>query len=229
MNDYLDVREQISQACRHLAAEGLTIGGAGNVSVRVGDHVVVTATEARFADMTPEQVVVVDLEGKQILGDLEPTSEIALHLGVYNRYAANSVVHTHAPVATAVSTVTEELPCVHYYMLKLGGALRVAPYHTWGTPELAEHVLTALEGKTAALMANHGAVNFADSLENAVEGALLLEWLCTVYWRAASMGSPRSLTEPEQQAVVMAALERMDPAAREALLAAAASAGLVAS
>jgi L-fuculose-phosphate aldolase len=210
MSGHQDVREQIADACRSLAARGLVIEGAGNVSVRVGDEVVVTATEARFAEMTAEQVVVVDLDGKAVLGDLEPTSELALHLGVYRRFGAAAVVHTHAPMATAVGLVVDELPCVHYYMLKLGGAVRVAPYATWGTPELADHVLTALDGKSAALMANHGAVTHAASLEAAVERSLLLEWACELYWHAASMGTPRALDEKQQQAVIEAALARMN-------------------
>ncbi|TLS42716.1 class II aldolase/adducin family protein [Streptomyces montanus] len=210
MSGHHDVREQIADACRRLAARGLVIEGAGNISVRVGDEVVVTATEARFAEMTAEQVVVVDLDGKAVLGDLEPTSELALHLGVYRRFGAAAVVHTHAPMATAVGLVVDELPCVHYYMLKLGGAVRVAPYATWGTPELADHVLTALDGKSAALMANHGAVTHAASLEAAVERSLLLEWACELYWHAASMGTPRALDEEQQQAVIAAALARMN-------------------
>jgi L-fuculose-phosphate aldolase len=102
-------------------------------------------------------------------------------------------VHTHAPVATALSTLLAELPCVHYEMLALGGAVRVAPYRTFGTPELAEGVLEALEDRSAALMANHGTVTYGDSLALAVERAHLLEWASTVYWRAAAIGSPRVL------------------------------------
>ncbi|MFG2725663.1 class II aldolase/adducin family protein [Streptomyces canus] len=210
MNDHKDTRERVAEACRRLAAQGLVIAEAGNVSVRDGDHVAVTATGARFDRLTAEQVVVVDLEGNHLFGDHEPTSELALHLGVYQRFDTSAVVHTHAPMATAVGLAVDELPCVHYYMLKLGGSVRVAPYSTWGTPELAADVLTALNGRSAALMANHGAVTHAHSLSAAVEQALLLEWACTLYWRAASMGSPRALDEGQQAAVVAAALARMD-------------------
>ena len=71
--------------------------------------------------------------------------------------------------------------------------MRVAPYATFGTPELAEGVLDALEGRTAALMANHGAITFAGDVDSAVELSLLLEWACDVYWRAATLGTPRTL------------------------------------
>ncbi|MEU1511416.1 class II aldolase/adducin family protein [Streptomyces sp. NPDC005811] len=201
-------RTAVADACRRLGAEGLLIGTAGNVSVRVDDRVAITATGAVLATLTPDQVTVVDLDGKHIEGAYEPTSERELHLGVYRRYGTGAVVHTHAPHATAVSCVLDELPCIHYQLLALGGTVRVAPYATFGTPELAESVLTALEGRSAALMANHGAVTHAVTLDQAVEHALLLEWACGVYQRAASMGTPRFLDEQQQLAVIEAALAR---------------------
>jgi L-fuculose-phosphate aldolase len=202
-------RTEVAEACRRLAAEGLVIGTAGNVSARAGENeVAISPTGAQLAELAPEQVTVVDLEGELVAGDLEPTSELDLHLGVYRRYDAGAVVHTHAPMATALSCVIDELPCVHYQMLLLGGPVPVAPYATFGTPELASAVLNALEGRTAALMANHGAITHAHDLSTAVELSLLLEWACTVYWRAAAIGSPNVLDEEQRQAVVSAALER---------------------
>lgn len=212
MSERQATASQIASACRDLAAQGLVIGTAGNVSVRLGDEIAVTASGARFEDLSPEQVTFVDLDnGRVVAGDRAPTSEIELHLGIYRRFGTSAVVHTHSPVATAVGLVVDELPCVHYQMLLLGGAVRVAPYATFGTPELADAVLTALDGKAAALMANHGAVTHGGSLQEAMEQAQLLEWACTVYWRAASMctaGTPRSLDEQQQQAVVTAAMNR---------------------
>ena len=202
-------RHEVATACRRLAAGGLLIGTAGNVSVRGEDRVAITPTGAVLAELEPEMVTVVDADGGVVAGELAPTSELDLHLGVYRRYSAGAVVHTHAPMATALSCVLEgELPCVHYQMLLLGGSVRVAPYATFGTPELADAVLDALEGRNAALMANHGALNYGPELGTAVENAILLEWACTVYWRAAAIGSPRALDEDERQAVVNAALER---------------------
>ncbi|MFF4584939.1 class II aldolase/adducin family protein [Streptomyces sp. NPDC001388] len=201
-------RTAVADACRRLGAEGLLIGTAGNVSVRVADRVAVTATGAVLADLTPDQVTVVDLDGKTVAGTFEPTSELDLHLGVHRRRGAGAVVHTHAPNATAVACVLDELPCIHYQLLALGGTVRVAPYATFGTPELAESVLTALDGRSAALMANHGAVTHATTLDQAVEHALLLEWACGVYRRAAAMGRPRALDEQQQLAVIEAAIAR---------------------
>jgi L-fuculose-phosphate aldolase len=201
-------RGEVAAACRRLAADGLVIGTAGNVSARSGDRVAISATGAVLADATADQVTVVDLDGAVVDGDLAPTSELGLHLGVYSRYDAGAVVHTHAPMATALSCVIDELPCVHYGMLMLGGSVRVAPYRTFGTPELADVTLAALEDRTAALMANHGAIAHAGDLDAAVESSLLLEWACTVYWRAAAIGTPRALDEEERQAVVAAAIAR---------------------
>ena len=201
-------REAVAAACRRLAADGLVLGTAGNVSARAGEEVAISPTGAALAAVSPEQISVVDLDGRVAAGDLEPTSELDLHLGVYHRYAAGAVVHTHAPMATALSCVLDEVPCLHYQMLLLGGSVRVARYATFGTPELAEEVLEALEGRTAALMANHGAIAYGQDVDQAVDFSLLLEWACTVYWRATAIGTPRVLDHGQRAAVVAAALER---------------------
>jgi len=202
-------RTEVAEACRRLAREGLVIGTAGNVSAAATDDAIaVSPTGAVLAELVPAQVAVVDRGGHLVEGELEPTSELGLHLGIYERYEAGAVVHTHAPMGTALSCVLDELPCVHYGMLLLGGTVPVAPYETFGTPELAAIVLDALEGKTAALMANHGAIAHAPDMAAAVDRALLLEWACTVYWRAAAVGEPSTLDETQRQAVVTAALAR---------------------
>src|SRR5947207_935001 len=136
-------RTEVAEACRRLAEERLVIGTAGNVSAKAGDDAIaVSPTGAVLAEVAPEQVSVVDLDGNLVKGDLKPASELGLHLGIYERYDAGAVVHTHAPMATALACVLDdELPCVHYSMLLLGGSVRVAPYETFGTPELAAAVL----------------------------------------------------------------------------------------
>ena len=183
------------------------MGTSGNVSARDGDLVAVTPTGAVLAEMTAEDVAVVDLAGAVVEGG-PPTSEVALHLGVYERFDAGAVVHTHSPMATALSCVLEELPCVHYGMLALGGAVRVAPYATFGTDELARSVLDALEGRTAAMMANHGTVTYGHDVAAAAEATELLEWAATVYFNAAQVGTPRVLDEADQAAVIEAVIER---------------------
>jgi L-fuculose-phosphate aldolase len=197
-----ELREAVSAAARRLAEEGLVPGTAGNVSARVGRTVAVTPTGARLGELEPEQIAVVDPEGRQLEGPLAPTSELELHLGIHASRGDGAVVHTHAPLATALSLVVDELPVVHYQMLLFGGSVRVAPYATFGSSELAGGVLAALEGRNAALMANHGAVTVAPGPGAAVEAAVLLEWACGLYWRASAVGEPRTLDAGEQQAVI---------------------------
>lgn len=190
----------IVAACHRLAEAGLLIGTSGNVSARDGDQIWVTATGAVLATITEDDIV--------LATDERATSETGLHLGIYDAYSPAAVVHTHAPVSVAASTVLDELPCLHYQQLILGGAIRVAPFAAFGTNELAEHVRVALDGRSAALMANHGSVAIGDSLDAAVENALLLEWLCTVHRDALAFGTPRPLTPEQQNDVVVAAIAR---------------------
>jgi L-fuculose-phosphate aldolase len=155
---------------------------------------------------TPDEVTVVGLDGTVVAGELAPTSELELHLGIYRRYDAGAVVHTHSPQATAVSLVLDELPCVHYQQLALGGSVRVAPFAVFGSAELAAGTLAALDGKAAALLANHGAIAHGPTLDAAMDNALLLEWACGLYVRAAALGAPRALDDLQQEAVVTAAV-----------------------
>jgi L-fuculose-phosphate aldolase len=194
-------REQVATACARLADEGLVVGTAGNVSVRVDDHVVVTPTGGVFGRMRAEEIAVVDRSGQLVDGPLAPTSELALHLLLYDRNDAGAVVHTHAPYATALSCVVDEVPAVHYSMLMFGGSLKVAGYATFGTEELAHNVEQALEGRTACLMQNHGHVGYGHDLDYAIEASLLVEWACTVYWRARAIGEPVALTDKQLEDV----------------------------
>jgi L-fuculose-phosphate aldolase len=201
-------REQIAAAAGRLAAAGLVAGTSGNLSARGEDRVAITPTGVVLAELQADQITIVDLDGEVVEGDLAPTSEIELHLSVYREFETGAVIHTHAPMATALSCVLDELPCVHYEMLLLGGAVRVAPYATFGTPELARAVVEALDGRSAALMANHGAVTHGADVAAAVRATELLEWAANVYWNAHAIGTPRVLDDAQQQAVVEAALAR---------------------
>ncbi|MDJ0345514.1 class II aldolase/adducin family protein, partial [Streptomyces sp. PH10-H1] len=99
---------------RRSVADGLVVGTSGNVSVRVGDLVLVTPTGVPYDRLGPVDAVAVGLDGVQVAGRLRPTSELPLHLAVYRGTGARAVVHTHAVHATAVSTLVDELPAVHY-------------------------------------------------------------------------------------------------------------------
>lgn len=189
----------VVRAARDVAEAGLVAGTSGNVSVRAGDLVAVSATGARLGQLRDEHVTIVDLEGRVVDGQLAPSSELALHLEVYRRFAPESVVHAHPPIATALACVLQELPCIHPDMLELGGAVRVAPYRRFGSQEFAEVTAEALRYRQAALMSNHGAVVIGASAEEAVDRARLLEWAAGVYWRGALIGAPRVLTEEQQR------------------------------
>jgi len=201
-------REAVAAASRKLAAAGLVAATSGNVSARHGDRVAVTPTGGILAELTGGDVAVVDLDGTLLDGPLAATSELDLHLRVYRDHDAGSVVHTHAPVATALSCVLEELPVVHYEMLLFGGPVRVAPYETFGTPELAAATSRALEGRTAALLANHGTVCHGPDLTAAMRATELLEWSANLYLRASALGEPRALDADDQRAVIEAAIAR---------------------
>jgi len=198
------LRAEVADAGRALAAAGLVVGYAGNVSARASDLVAVTPTGARLGTLTPEQIAVVDLDGALVEGPFAPTSELPLHLAVYRHFDAGAVVHTHPPMATAIACVVDELPCFHYSLLALGGNVRVARYATFGTPDLADSVVDALRGRAAALMGSHGAVTYGDSLQAAIDATELLEWACNVYVHARACGTPHVLADDDRRAVAAA-------------------------
>ena len=189
-----DARAAIVATCRELAGRGLVVGTAGNVSVREGDLVAVTPSGVRYAELTPALVGVHRLDGTAVEAPLAPTSELPLHLALYAaRPEAGAVVHTHSPAATALSALVDEVPAVHYYAAMFGGPVRVAPYAVYGSPELARGAVQALHDRTACLLGNHGAVTIGPDLAAACDQSVYLEWLCDVYLRAASAGTPRLL------------------------------------
>ncbi|MDW4908102.1 class II aldolase/adducin family protein [Streptomyces sp. ADMS] len=184
---------------RRTVADGLVVGTSGNVSVRVGDTVLVTPTGVPYDRLTPDDTVGVDLTGRQILGTLTPTSELPMHLAVYRATDARAVVHTHAVHATAVSTLLRELPLIHYMAGDLGGPVRVAPYAAYGTEELAENMLGALAGRAACLLQNHGTIAHGATLDQAYDRTAQLEWMCRVWLTASSLPglSPTLLSEDQ--------------------------------
>jgi L-fuculose-phosphate aldolase len=210
MTDLLlaDEREAVAGASRHLAQTGLVIGTAGNVSARHGDLIAVTPTGSDLAKVTAEMITVIDLHGAVVDGDLAPTSEVPLHTGIYAATNALAVTHAHAMASTALSCCFDELPAIHYSCLGLGGSPRTAAYATFGSEELAQNVIEALNGRNAAMMQNHGSVAYGSTMDQAVERLELLEWLAELYWRASSLGTPHLLTDEDFQHIVEAAMQR---------------------
>lgn len=191
--------DDLVATARRTVADGLVVGTSGNVSVRVGDTVLVTPTGVPYDRLTPSDAVGVGLDGRQVLGSLRPTSELPMHLSVYRETDARAIVHTHAAHATAVSALVPELPLIHYMAGALGGPVRVAPYATYGTAELAASVLRALDGRTACLLQNHGTLAHGASLDQAYDRTAQLEWMCRVWLLSASVpGLTPHLLSPAQ-------------------------------
>lgn len=191
--------EELVATARRTVSEGLVVGTSGNVSARVGDIVLVTPSGVPYDRLTPDDVTGVDLDGRQVLGTLVPTSELPMHLAVYGSTDARAVVHTHAVHATAASTLVPELPAIHYMAGALGGPVRVAPYATYGTEELAENMLHALADRSACLLQNHGTIAYGTSLTQAYDRTAQLEWMCRLWLTASSVpGLAPSLLSEDQ-------------------------------
>jgi L-fuculose-phosphate aldolase len=191
---------------QRMAADRLAVGSAGNLSIRLGDTVVMTPTGVNYDQIAERNICVLDAEGVLLDGEGARSSEWPMHRRIYDLTGAGAVVHTHSPFAVAISTVADEIPAVHYSVLRLGGTtVRVAPYTTFGSDGLADAASAALDGRSAALLQNHGAVAYGASIDEAYDRAVLLEWLAEVYWRARLAGSPRILSDAELDAVREAA------------------------
>jgi L-fuculose-phosphate aldolase len=194
-------RAAIARHARRLRPDGLVVGTSGNLSARNGDLVAITPSGLDYDELTPELVCVVDLAGEVVEGDLEPSTELPMHLAAYEQTDAGAVVHTHSPYATVLACAADELPPIHYLLAELGGRVRVAPYATFGTEALARAIAGALEGRSAALLANHGTLAVGPTLERAYARSMTLEWLSALYVRARALGEPRLLDDAEIELV----------------------------
>ncbi len=190
-------RHDIVEFGRRMVADGLVVGTSGNLSARVGDLIAVTPSGVPYDAVTAASVAVCRRDGTVVDGVSPPTSELPMHIAAYALTDAVAVVHTHSPAATAVSTLVDELPSLHYLVAMFGGPVRVAAYATYGTPELAENMAVAMSGRTGCLLGNHGALTVGGSLAEAYARAQYLEWLCDVWLRASAAGSPRLLPAAE--------------------------------
>jgi len=191
-------RVKVAKTALDLLQTGLVVNTSGNVSIRVDEHIAITPSGCSYEELCPEDIVVLDLDGNAVDGDLLPSSETPLHLAVYSANEnIRSIVHTHSVYATAVSTLVRELPAIHYQIADLGGPVPVAAYQTFGTPELAYSVTSAIRGRTAALMQNHGALTVGDTVEHALRRSITLEWLSRVYLIAQQSGTPSLIDDDE--------------------------------
>jgi L-fuculose-phosphate aldolase len=195
-------RAAVADYGRRMVADRLVTGAAGNLSIRVGDAIVMSPSGLSWDQVTPETVNVLDAAGTIIDGTGRRSSEWPMHRRIYDLTPARAVVHTHSPFSVAIGAVCDEIPAVHYSILQLGGAtVRVARYTTFGSDGLAGQVAAALDGRFAALLRNHGAIAYGATIGPAYDRALLVEWLAEVYWRARLAGTPRILDTAELDAV----------------------------
>ncbi len=198
-DEFQAARAQLVSYSARLLADGLAVGSAGNISVRLGELVAITPSGIGYADMRPADVCLVALDGTELDGpDAEtPSSETPMHLAIYAATTAAAVVHTHSPEVIALSASRPELPAIHYAITGLGGPVRVAPYVRFGSAGLAAAAVDALDGRTAVILRNHGAVTYGRDLAQAYDRALLLEWLARTYRMALSYGEPVTLSAAE--------------------------------
>jgi L-fuculose-phosphate aldolase len=188
--------------CHALADAGLVTAAAGNASVRVGSNVLLTGAGSRFGELQRSDLVLVDHAGAVLDGTARPTSELRLHLDTYARRPdVDAVMHTHGRHAVALSAVATTVPVLHYYCVELGGPVPIAPYRTFGTPELAAITTDVLGELGGVVMAHHGSLTVGTDLARASARAELLEWLCEVSLLALAAGRPAELDAEQLDAV----------------------------
>ena len=200
---YLDLRREVIETCLKMNGEGINQGTSGNVSVRTDEGFLMTASGIVYEKMKPAHVVAMDLEGNY-RGEYLPSTEWRMHMDIFRaRPEAKAVVHVHSPYATALACLRKDVPAFHYMIGVTGGtSLRVSGYAEFGTQELSDTMLKALEGRTACLLANHGQICFGPSLSKALWLAGEIETLCHHYWAACLAGKPVLLEEAQMVSVL---------------------------
>jgi L-fuculose-phosphate aldolase len=197
----LELRIAIIEHCRTMNASGLNQGTSGNISVRHGDRMLVTPSAVAYADMTPDMIVSMPIVGDPNAweGPKKPSVEWPFHRDILRgRPEIGAVVHTHAMFSTILAMARKPIPACHYMIAVFGGNdVRVCDYARYGTQELSDNVLRALEGRSACLMANHGMIATGPTLEKAMWAAVELETIARQYYHALLIGGPVILPDEE--------------------------------
>jgi L-fuculose-phosphate aldolase len=198
-----DRRAEVVATAKAMSRAGLAPGTAGNVSVRSPSGLWITPTGLSYQGLIPDDIVELDRSGRVVWGRRAPSSEWRLHVDILAaRPDVTAIVHTHSPEATALSCTRRGIPAFHYYVARAGGAdIRCATYATYGSAELAENAVTALAGRKACLLANHGVVALGVDLGRALALAEEVELLAGQYARAVALGGPVILDEGEMARV----------------------------
>ena len=196
------MREEISEVARQMITSGLVTGTSGNVSARTPEgNILITPSGLDYSVLEPEDVALVDIEGRVLEGAFEPSTETPMHMGIYrSRPDVGGIMHTHSPYATTLACLGWEMPPVHYMlaMLSEDGRVPLAEYATYGTEELAHNAVKAL-GKTrkACLLQNHGTITIGETPGKALSASVVLEDIAKIYYRAVLAGKPVLLEAEE--------------------------------
>ncbi len=202
----IEARKEIIDYGKMLFESGLTSGTAGNLSVYDPEtgYMAISPSGVPYEETKPEDIVITDLEGKIIEGTCKPSSECGLHAAIYKvKPEARAVVHTHSMACTTLSCLGEPLKGVHYALASAQvPEVPVAPYATYGTPELAANVQKTIGESDACLMANHGIVCCGASMKGAYGLMVSCEWCAELQWRCMCAGTPKILSDDEMMKVV---------------------------
>jgi L-fuculose-phosphate aldolase len=193
------LRQRVIDAALDLARTGLSPNMSGNVSARDSDRVFITPSGIAYTDLLPGDIVELTLKGEVLSGAAAPSSEWRMHCAIYEAFPeAGGIVHAHSDFATALAVMKREIPPFHYMVAVAGGRnIRCAPYATFGSAELGQHAVAALDGRRACLLAHHGQIAFGESVEAALHLAHEVETLSAQYWRALQIGAPELLSDEE--------------------------------
>ena len=196
-----ELRRAIVEACRSMNAIGSNQGTSGNISARYHDVMLITPTSVPYDEMEPEDIAVMPLDGEYGAwkGRLQPSTEWHFHLAITRlRPDVGAIVHAHPTYATVLAICGREIPACHYMIAAAGGpTVRVADYATYGTKELSENALRALEDRTCCLLANHGMIATGPDLKKAMWLAVELETLARQYYLSHAIGGPNILPDAE--------------------------------
>ena len=194
-------RQALIEACRAMNELGINQGTSGNVSVRHGESMLISPSATPYHDIRPEQVARLAIRGEYgaYHGPLKPSTEWRIHLDIMRaRPEVGAVVHSHPTFATTLAITRRGIPACHYMMAAFGGTdIRCADYATFGTKELSNLALVALEGRNACLLANHGMVVCGPTLAKAMWLAVELETIAKQYYHSLLIGGPHILTDQE--------------------------------
>ncbi len=198
-------RQAVVEFSKKMLDTGLVKGSGGNISLCNPEKTLaaITPSGVSYLEMTPEDVVIIDLDGNQIEGNLKPSSEIHIHLALLNRKKDDiAVVHTHSDYATAMACLRWELPALHYLIGHAGDRVPVADYAIFGSVELSDNICHTIGEGNAVLMANHGMVAVGTSLKKAYATAEMVEYVAKLYMMTKSVGKPVILDGQEMSEVL---------------------------